>query len=169
MKTFPSFAVVHAVAASRWVRGRFGTKHIRCRKSWRRSRCTIAATRLKRPQRKSHRGMAIVSRPPQSRGGSPSIPRSPPIAVSAIAGGGCSPDADHSYTKAVPSSGVRIRVPPREARLSQRRHARRQARIRRDFNLALFATRRFPGIHSPNVPARSFQTRGRQPRLTACG
>jgi hypothetical protein len=52
----------------------------------RRSRCTIAATRLKRPQKKSHRDTATVSRPRLSPVGSPSIPRSRPIGAFATRG-----------------------------------------------------------------------------------
>ena len=88
-RTFRCSCAAHAVEVSPSVRARSAARRIPFRKSWKLSRCTIAATRLKRPQKKSHRGTATRSRPRPSRDGSPSIPRSPPIAASATATGDC--------------------------------------------------------------------------------
>src|SRR6202522_1679645 len=60
-RTFLFIVVAHAVVRSHQDLGRSATRPIPSRRSLRRSRCTIAATRLKRPQKKSHRDTATVS------------------------------------------------------------------------------------------------------------
>jgi hypothetical protein len=54
LRTFRSIAAARAVARSHQAPARSAIRPIPCRKSWKRSPFTIAATRLKRPQKKSH-------------------------------------------------------------------------------------------------------------------
>jgi hypothetical protein len=60
-RMFLFIAAAHAVARSRQAHGRSATRPIPSRRSLRRSRSTIAATRFKRPQEKYHPDTATVS------------------------------------------------------------------------------------------------------------